>query len=358
MGTTASEQIGAGDTVALVLAGAVAKGPFGVGAISALASKGVPFRRIAATSSGALTAAVIGAGVAIGDLAKAAAVARDLWLDHGAWTDFQHVSLGDWLHGRGLLDTSRLVKLVEEGLRRVVEPSSKVRAPCRVTFATTSLLPLQDVVSPLPTYERAVHFEADEFVDPDKWPSIALAAAGSATFPGIFAPTPVGGRPCIDGGAVNNAPIAYVLDEPKVRTIFVVTSEAREPATEAELDGVNLFSRIADIAINERISHDLGVASKTNERLRAVKSALESTRASRETTDAVLGALGWRELDLVLIGPPEDLPGSAFSGFFRRELREQYWQAGEQAGSDALARYLAQPAASTHSSRASGSSLR
>lgn len=344
--------------VALVLAGAVAKGPFGVGAISALAAKGLPIRRIAATSSGALTAAVIGAGVATGQLVKAATVASELWLDHGAWTDIQHVSLGDWLHARGLLDTSRVVSLVEEGLRRVVEPVSEVRARCRVTFATTSLLPLKDPVSPLPTYERAVHFEAADFVDRDKWPSIALAAAASATFPGVFAPTALDDRPSIDGGAVNNAPIAYVLDEPSVRTIFIVTSEAREPTAAPELGGINLVGRIADIAINERISHDLGVAWRTNDRLKGVKTALESTRASRETTDAVLGALGWRELDLVLIGPDEELPGSSFSGFFRRELRQQYIQAGERAASDALARYFAHAAASTHSSRASGSSLR
>jgi predicted acylesterase/phospholipase RssA len=353
----ASEGIG-GEAVALVLAGAVAKGPFAVGAISALAAKGLTIGRIAATSSGALTAAVIGAGAATGQLAKAAAVASELWLDHGAWMDIQHVSLGDWLHARGLLDTTRVAKLVEEGIRRVVEPSSEARARCRVTFATTSLLPLPDAVSPLPTYERAVHFESADFVAREKWPAIALAAAASATFPGVFAPTALEGRPCIDGGAVNNGPIGYVLDEPSVRIVLVVTSEAREPAEAAELGGVNLIGRIADIAINERISHDLGVASRTNERLRGVKAALESTRASRETTDAVLRALGWRELDLVLIGPHEELPGTSFSGFFHRELRQQYMQAGEQAATDALARYFAQPAASTHSSRASGSSPR
>src|SRR5258708_36685603 len=92
--------------VALVLSGAVAKGAFGVGAIGVFAAKGWPIRRIAATSSGALTAAVLGAGVATGQLDHASEIARSLWLDHGAWGDITHVSWPDWLHGRALSDTS------------------------------------------------------------------------------------------------------------------------------------------------------------------------------------------------------------------------------------------------------------
>ncbi len=80
-----SARIPEGD-VALVLSGAVAKGAFSVGAIGEFAARGWPIRRIAATSSGALTAAVLGAGIATGRLQFAAEVAKSLWLDHAAWS--------------------------------------------------------------------------------------------------------------------------------------------------------------------------------------------------------------------------------------------------------------------------------
>ena len=86
--------------VALVLSGAVAKGAFGVGAMGVFAAKGWPIRRIAATSSGALTAAVLGAGVATGRLRYATEVARSLWVDHGAWGDITHLSWSDRFHAR------------------------------------------------------------------------------------------------------------------------------------------------------------------------------------------------------------------------------------------------------------------
>jgi predicted acylesterase/phospholipase RssA len=328
-----------GRGVALVMAGAVAKGAFGVGALSSVAGRNLPIRRIAATSSGALTSTVIAAGVATGQLELAATVAKELWLDHGAWGDIQHVSLGDWFHARGLLDTSKLVAIALEGIRRVVERSPSVKTSCRVTFLTTSLHPLPDAVGPLPTYEWGVSFEAADFVDSTKWSAIATAAAASASFPGVFAPTRLDDRPCIDGGAVNNAPIGWVLDDPSVSRILIITSEAAEPLQAEQLGGVDLVGKIAEIAINERVSHDLAVARRTNERIDRVQAALESTGAGKETRDAVLGALGWRKLELVLIRPDRELSGSPFSGFFNRALREEYVQAGQRAAESALPRW-------------------
>jgi predicted acylesterase/phospholipase RssA len=325
-----------GDGVALVLAGAVSKGAFGVGAIAAIAPKGLPIRRIAATSSGALTAAVIGAGLATGQIELAAKVARELWLEHGAWSDIQHVTLGDWFHVRGVLDTSRLVALVREGIERVVNGSSGGLKPAHVTFVTASLNPLPDTAGPLPTYELAIAFDAEAFVNSDKWNEIATAAAASATFPGVFAPTRVGDAPCVDGGAVNNAPIAYAIDDPSISQVIVITSEAGEGQAAPQFGGPDLVSRVADIVINERVSNDIAVAKKTNDRLDKVISALRATNASPETTAAVIDALGWRKLALTLIRPDKELGGNAFSGFFDKARRQEYIEAGERAAAQAL----------------------
>jgi NTE family protein len=325
-----------GDGVALVLAGAVSKGAFGVGAVSAIAPRGLPIRQIAATSSGALTAAVIGAGAATGQVEVAAKIARETWLEHGAWGDIQHVSLGDWFHVRGVLDTSRLIALVREGIQRVVESWSGVLTPAHVTFVTASLNPLPDAKGPLPTYEWAIAFDAADFVNPDRWNDIATAAAASATFPGVFAPTLIAGTPCIDGGAVNNAPISYVVTDPTIGRVIVITSEAGNVQAMSQFGGPDLVSKVADIVINERVSNDIAVAHKTNDRLDRVVAALRSTHASPETIAAVIDALGWRKLELTLIRPDQELSGNTFSGFFDRTRRQEYIEAGERAAVRAL----------------------
>ncbi len=326
------------DGVALVLSGAVAKGAFGVGVVGVFAANGWPIRRIAATSSGALTAAVLGAGVATGQLEHAADVARSLWLDHGAWGDITHVSWSDWLHARGLSDTSKLVALVEEGIQRVVEraPVGGVRAPVKVTLVAGSLTALPADDEPLPRYELDRNFDASDFLDRSMWSEIATCAAASATFPGLFSPTMVDGRPCVDGGAVNNAPISCVLDDPQVQTVIVVTTEALTPPPAGEPGGADLVAKLADILINERIAHDFGQAQRTNVLLRGVVSALDSTGATAQTRAAVLGALGWRDLRLVLVCPDPALPGTALSGFADRELRRAYIEAGRVAAEKAL----------------------
>jgi predicted acylesterase/phospholipase RssA len=327
-----------GGGIALVLSGAVAKGAFGVGAIEVFAAKGWPIRRIAATSSGALTAAVLGAGVATGQLRHAAEVARNLWLDHGAWSDITHVSWADWLHARGLSDTSKLVALVQEGIQRVVESApSGVRAPVKVTLVTSSLSALPAADESLPRYELEKDFDTSDFLDSAMWSEIATCAAASASFPGLFSPTMLDGLPCVDGGAVNNAPISYLLDDPQVQTVIVITTEsfARLPPTAAP-GGADLVAKLADILINERIAHDLGQAQRTNSLLHKVTSALDSTGASAQTRAAVLEALGWRDLRLILVFPDPPLPGTSLSAFSNRDLRRAYIEAGRVAAEKAL----------------------
>ncbi len=62
----------------LVLAGAVAKGAFEIGAAQVLAQRPYGITRIAATSSGALNAAILGAGLAFDELSTAVDVATAL----------------------------------------------------------------------------------------------------------------------------------------------------------------------------------------------------------------------------------------------------------------------------------------
>jgi NTE family protein len=329
-----------GETAALVLAGAVAKGAFAVGAVTHVARAGVPIRRIAATSSGALTAAVLGAGMATGRLAYAAEVATDIWLNHGTWSEIAHVTLGDWFHASGLLDTSNIASLVREGIHAVMSaaPCGAPAGPSRTTVITTRLVPKPSPADELPIYEHPIHFDADDYFDESRWDGIAQAAAASATFPAVFAPTMIGGEAFVDGGAVNNAPISHVLDDPGVHRVVVVTSEASAPDQGVPGGGADLIGKLADILINERVSVDIASARKTNALLRRVTEALQSTGASAETERKVVAALGWREIDLILVHPAPALVGSAFAAFFDRDLRRTYIEEGIRAAASALER--------------------
>jgi NTE family protein len=332
-----------GDVVALVLAGAVAKGAFAVGAATQVARERVAIRRIAATSSGALTAAVLGAGMATGRLTEAAEVATDLWLNHGTWSEIAHVTLGDWFHASGLLDTSNIINLVKDGIRQVMgkPPYPHVATPSKVTLITTRLVPKVGPTTSLPVYEHAMHFEADDYFDESRWDLIARAAAASATFPAVFAPTVIDGEAFVDGGAVNNAPISHVLDTPGIRTVVVITSEGLVPDPGVPTGGADLIGKLADILINERVTVDIASAYKTNATLRRVKDALKATGASSDTSRRVLAALGWRELEVVLVYPDPILPGTAFSAFFDRDMRRSYIEEGVRAAQAALERAAA-----------------
>jgi NTE family protein len=335
-------ETGAMPNVGLVLAGAVAKGSFEIGAASVLAASGCRITRVAATSSGALNAAILGAGLAFDRLALAVDVATELWTREGSWTGIAHVSLGAWIHLEGALDTRKLAALVKEGIAEVARRAGALGPPptedtLRVTLVTADLHGLPDD-GPLLTHERPIAFTASDFRNPARWDDIATAAAASASFPALFAPTLVGGDPCVDGGAVNNAPISYLLDENS--TIDSVVAITPQPVTPdplpATLGGANLVSHVADALTNERLSRDLVRASTVNARLRAVDRAMADSNVSAEATVAIRAALAWRPLHLTLICPATSLPGTSFAGFGDAKLRVAYIAAGVEAAKNAL----------------------
>jgi hypothetical protein len=67
-----------------------------------------------------------------------------------------------------------------------------------------------------------------------------------------------------------------------------------------------------------------------------VTSALDSTGATAQTRAAVLGALDWRDLRLILVCLDTPLPGTALSAFADRNLRQAYIEAGHVAAEKAL----------------------
>jgi NTE family protein len=324
--------------VGLVLAGAVAQGAFGAGVVSAFATKRPRILQIAGTSSGALNAVLVAAGVATGQLERATSVLVNLWLDHGSWTGIAHFQVGDWFHARGLLDTKRLNEIVQEGIGEILKGWAGVsaKAPVTLTLVAANLDGRQRTgsVVPLPTYEEPMTFTEKDFIDSSRWPVIANAAVASATFPGVFSPTKAiaaGGVPCVDGGAVNNAPISYVIRDPQVQKVVVVTSESSQLEAKPDFGGADLVAKVTDALIHERVASDLVAAHKANKRYEALARELSVSGVPAAVKARVLLASGYRIVDLYLVRPDPPLVGDAFSGFFSRARRSSYVEAGQGA---------------------------
>jgi len=340
---------GGGEDEGLVLAGAVAKGAFEIGAAQVLARRPRRITRVAATSSGALNAAILGAGLAFDQFSTAVDVASDLWKEDGSWAGIAHVSLGALVHLEGVLDTTKMAALGKQGIAVIADRAgAEARTTAdrlKVTLITSDLRGLHGEGA-LPTYERPLQFTAADFRDPARWDAIATAAAASASFPGLLSPTLVDGGPCVDGGAVNNAPISYLLDnESAIASVITITAQPLTPvAVSPTLGGANLISHLADVLTNERLSRDLLQAQKTNARLQAVEDAMTRANVSAEAAKAIRMALGWRHLSQTLICPDLPLPGTSFAGFGNAQLRAAYITAGIEAAEKALD--LASPRAS------------
>jgi predicted acylesterase/phospholipase RssA len=154
--------------------------------------------------------------------------------------------------------------------------------------------------APKGTHEMVWEFLEQDFQDQSKFEHIATCAAASASFPGLFAPTEVEGALVVDGGLVDNAPISYVsgghsacLDEVIVVTDYVASDTPRE------LGGLEYLTRIADIAIYERMMREL------------------DTRGTGGPTVRVLE-------------PSHPLSGSSFAGLGSAALRREYVCAGRE----------------------------
>lgn len=337
------------EQVALVLAGAVAKGGFHAGVLRAFArSQRMQVTTLVGTSAGALTATVFAAGLATGKVAYAAEVAAAFWLERAGWRDILSVSVFDMLRGRGASGSEKLRTLIDEAVSEVIEgdelqlPEEPPDPSIKLRIVATDLLGHLDAPAegqPLQaTYERCFALTGADLLDDDRRRVALDAAAASATFPGLFLPRAVEGRIYVDGGAVNNAPISYALEGGQVQRVFVVTPHPPVPNERPASGGVGLVAHLSDILINERLFRDINQAYKTNDRIERLRRKLGELGVSDEAQAELFQELGWRTVAIEQIRPQRDLPGSGFAGFDDPVLRSHYVEAGEEQAAALLAR--------------------
>jgi NTE family protein len=324
--------------IALIITGAVAKGPFHAGALSVLADRRLPVASVVGTSAGALNAAVFAAGVAVGRVKHAARIAEEVWLEHASWSDIVSPSLSELLHGQVPFDAKRIRHLLSEGVARVLEttvsPDQTPQPSVRLTLVATDLLGhLKSEEGPneptQTTFERSFAFSGADFMTTIGRERILDAATASATFPLLFAPWKVDGRPYIDGGAVNNAPVSYAIEPFSTRRLVVISGQPAEMDPPASLGAVALLPHVVEILINERLFRDLRGARKANRKLAAIEEAMSHPDVPEEVRVKVRGALDWQPLEIVEIRPLSALEGNAFAGFGSAELRKAYFAEGK-----------------------------
>ena len=331
--------------VAIVLAGAVAKGAFEAGAIQALSeAANIEIVRIVASSSGALNGTVLAGAIRSGTLQHGAATLVSLWNERAEWYEVFDLSLVDLLKRDGVSSQRKLVQL----LRSFVTPTAD--------DAVTSPIQLRLIVAPIDgtpgmigdraatTYESIQTFDGEAFDSAQGLEQVFAAATASAAFPLLFAPVSLPGLgPCVDGGLVNNTPIKWALDGAvgaDVEAIVVVSSSVALRTKPAEnTHGTALIGHLADMLIGERLFRDLREATTSNAQIDRLANLVHSGVLSSEQLGAVFEALAWdsrRRVEVVEIRPTEALHGSAFSGFFDARLRKDHIAAGLARGRDVL----------------------
>lgn len=218
--------------VALVLGGGGLKGFAHVGVLRALREYGIVPSVYAGTSIGALIAAAVIAGMPVEELARRA-------------------------HGLRKRDLFRLN--LGMLLERLQSPSLYLAEPLRALCA--SACPpgtFRDLAIPL--LVNTVDIERGTRM---VWGlpglqdvSIEDAVYASCALPGSFPPGLVGGRPCIDGGTIDNLPVAVAaVGADAVIAVDVGSSDTIPTANAAELGFASLYMRAATVmmhALQER----------------------------------------------------------------------------------------------------------
>jgi predicted acylesterase/phospholipase RssA len=339
---------------ALVLTGAVVKGAFAAGALAVLSKPsvknqlGIDVTRIVAASSGAINGAYYAAAIRSGTEADAGSRLAQLWIDHATVRDAVEVNIHDLVTEQGISDAGKLVGL----MRRYVRPSPTARPIDLCVVVTNADGERVDLGGrPATTFEHIFELTADDFATEGALEQVYAAVAASAALPFLYAPVPLrlGGRAIqgLDGGLVNDAPLGLALSGAHpISRVFVIVPIPRVQSEPADLHGRALASHLFDMLVHERLFRDLDEVARANRLLEQLPSLVRDP-AEVEAVRAALGWAGRRPVSVVEIRPPAALPGDGFSGFWSRELREEYVRAGVAAAEAVVAEWTSAPAPSS-----------
>ncbi|MFT3693009.1 MAG: patatin-like phospholipase family protein [Kofleriaceae bacterium] len=325
--------------IAVVLAGAVAKGAFEAGVLHTLVRSNMQIVRIVGSSSGALNGTMLAAAVRSRDLEAGTQRLVELWRDHAEWNDVFHARFSLIHSLSGVSDQARLTALLKAQI-----PAAPALDEIDLRLLVAPLFGVTGSIGdhPATTYESVQEFTSADFTTDAGLARVFTAATASSAFPFVFAPVtidPIG--PCVDGGAVNNTPMKLALEGSAVDAIVVVTTTVelrQEPPT--DLHGIQLASHLGGMLIGERLYRDLRETDDVNLSLTRLQQLVDDETLTPDQLDRVLAALGWTDrkpVRVIQIRPLAELPGSSFAGFFDPKLRATYIDEGARRAADVLA---------------------
>jgi predicted acylesterase/phospholipase RssA len=298
--------------------------------------------RIVATSSGALNGLAFAAGIRAGRKREMVDELTKAWVDRGQWQTLFSVNPWGLLRGRGLSKQDNLLKL----MRDLVKPcQTEVRYPVELRIILTPLNGTLGSIDNVPatTYEKVMKFADDDFDTQESLDKIFKVVSAACSFPGLFEPVDIDGLGfCVDGGAVNNAPIRYALEESDVNRVIVPVPFPRVMEPGDWKTGFGLLNHLIEILINERLYRDLKESHAVNKEATRLEALCADGVINPAQLAAVKKAMSLRKVEVTQIRPREGLKTSPFAGFFKKEERMRLIDQGRQAAHETLAQIPAE----------------
>lgn len=325
-----------------MLPGAIARGAYEAGVIDVLVKEDLKIDRIVATSSGALNGLAFASGIRSGRTREMVDLLIKSWVDKGKWQDSLTLSPWAFLRGRGLSNSDSLIEMMRELVK-----------PCHATVKND--VELRIIITPLngvlgkighqeaTTYERVMKFANEDFDTQESLERIFRVVAAACAFPGLFEPVDLDDLgSCVDGGAVNNAPIKYALEESDVNRVIVPVPFPRVMQPGDWKKGLGLLNHLIEILINERLYRDLKEAHTINRKALHLEELSTQGLLSEAQTEAVKKAMQIRKVEITQIRPREGLKASPFAGFFHKDERMRLIDEGRTAAKETLERIPAE----------------
>lgn len=321
---------------AIILAGALAKGAFEAGALQVITKNPeLKIKTIVATSSGALNATALAAGITSQKIEQAMETLVSTWTDHGSWYNILEFSLGKIVNRQGLSTSDRLKRLIKTTVEKFVTSDLY---PVELKIVLTQLSGHMGFINgkPTTTFETVANFNHLDFYSQKSRENIYTAACASAAFPGLFAPVTVPGvGACYDGGLVNDTPIKYALENHNIDQIIVITPFPSISNSVDNFKGLDLASRFGDVIVNERLYRDLLNADKINHVMKKLKDLKNNKELTDEQFKKIENILDRKkEIEIIQIRPKKKLEGNGFSGLFDKQLRIDYIEEGIKAAQE------------------------
>ena len=321
---------------ALVLPGAIARGAYEAGVIEVMAEQSIQIDRIVATSSGALNGLAYAVGIRSGREKEMAKGLTAIWIENGSWHDSLNFSIWGLLAGRGLSNRDNLLKM----MRKLIKPcAGSKKKDVELHIIVT---PLNGITATIgeksaTTYEKVIKFSGSDFDTLESLEYVFNVVAAACAFPGLYEPVLIPGLGlCIDGGAVNNAPIKYAIQESGVSCVIMPIPFPALMKPGEWKRGFGLLSHLIEVLINERLFRDLQNAQKLNFKMNQLKALVSDGALSAKQFEKITSIFSIQNVAITEVRPNHHLKSTAFSGLFRKEDRIKLVEQGRKAAFECL----------------------